>query len=111
ALLFHRSASQRGLSRVLQRYADRFPLWALLGSAIAVVWPAPLAPLAPAVAPLLGVVMLGMGLTLSLQDFAAVVRRPLIVLAGVTLQFLAMPLLAWGVARVLGLEAALATGL
>jgi BASS family bile acid:Na+ symporter len=41
----------------------------------------------------LGVIMLGMGLTLSVDDFKAVLRRPWVVGIGVVAQFLIMPLL------------------
>ncbi len=55
--------------------------------------------------------MLCMGLTLSVRDFADVLLRPKVVLSGVAVQYLAMPFLAWLVAKVLALPPALATGL
>ena len=68
------------------------------------------APLGAGTSYALGVIMFGMGLTLTPPDFVLVVRRPLPVLAGVAAQFVIMPLLAWLLARGLGLDAALATG-
>lgn len=46
----------------------------------------------------LGVIMLGMGLTLTLSDFKEVLRMPKWVGLGVVAQFLLMPLIGWGVA-------------
>ena len=43
---------------------------------------------------LLGVIMFGMGMTLSLEDFKLVLKRPLDVLKGTLAQFLIMPLIA-----------------
>lgn len=96
--------------KALQRYTDLFPLWAVLLSVVAFLAPTSFAPLAPGITPLLGVVMLAMGLGLSGRDFALVARRPRIVLSGVALQFVAMPLIAWLVARALRLPPELAAG-
>ena len=54
-----------------------FPLGAVVVAAAALTWPAGLARLAPAIVPLLGVVMFGMGLTLSAREFAEVARQPI----------------------------------
>jgi len=50
---------------ILHRVTGLFPLWALLVSAIALYAPHWFAPLRPAILPLLGVVMFGMGMTLT----------------------------------------------
>ena len=59
---------------------------------------------------LLGVVMFGMGLTLSLNDFKIVFSRPKDIIIGCMAQFTVMPLLAWGLAKVFQLDEALALG-
>ena len=59
---------------------------------------------------LLMVVMFGMGLTLNLQDFKIVFSRPKDIIIGCLAQFTVMPLLAWTLARVFGLDDALALG-
>lgn len=88
-----------------------FPLWAVAGVLLALVVPDLLAPLKPAIVPLLGLVMFGMGITLTGQHFLAVLRRPFPVLLGVSLQFLVMPLAAWLIAVLLGLPPQPAAGL
>ncbi|WP_295886024.1 bile acid:sodium symporter family protein [uncultured Thiohalocapsa sp.] len=100
-----------GSARTASAVTALFPLWALLGSVLAYVRPEWLAPLKPAIVPLLGVVMLGMGLTLTWREFAAVWRRPQQVGLGMALQFGVMPLAAWAIGTVLGLPAALIAGL
>jgi BASS family bile acid:Na+ symporter len=89
----------------------RFPYIAILVSAVAVLYPAAFTPAKAAIAPLLGLVMFGMGMTLTLADFSRVVRRPQVVALGVVLQYALMPAIAWAVAAVLGLPPQLAAGL
>lgn len=60
--------------------------------------------------PLLGVVMFGMGLTLSPSDFRIVFSRPRDVLTGCLAQFTIMPLTAWVLTRLFHLPADLALG-
>jgi BASS family bile acid:Na+ symporter len=88
-----------------------FPLWALLGSLLAWWLPNWFIPLKPSIVPLLGVVMFGMGITLTGSDFLEVLRRPFAVLLGISLQFLLMPFAAWGLASLAGLSPQLAVGL
>jgi len=88
-----------------------FPLWALLVSALSLAAPALLAPWKPAILPLLGVVMFGMGMTLTPANFAEVLRRPRLIGLGVLLQYTLMPLIAWAVARGYGLSPELLAGL
>lgn len=60
--------------------------------------------------PLLGVIMFGMGLTLSPYDFRIVLSRPKDILIGCLAQFTVMPLLAWGLAWAFALPKELALG-
>jgi BASS family bile acid:Na+ symporter len=55
--------------------------------------------------------MLGMGITLSVGDFARVASRPAAVLTGFVAQFLIMPMAGWLVASVADLETAFAVGI
>ena len=59
---------------------------------------------------LLMVVMLGMGLTLDIKDFALVFTRPKDILLGCAAQFTIMPLLAFGLSKAFSLDAALTAG-
>lgn len=93
------------------RITGLFPLWALLGVLLAWLQPDWLVPLKVAIVPLLGLVMFGMGMTLSGSDFISVLRRPFPVALGVTMQFLLMPLAAWVLAKLAGLPPQLAVGL
>ena len=88
-----------------------FPLWVILFAVIAYLVPAPLKPYGGIIPWLLGVVMLGMGLTMSLNDFKLVLKRPEDVLAGVLLRFAIMPGVAFCVSKALGLSPSLAAGL
>lgn len=69
------------------------------------------APLKGAIVPALGLIMFGMGLTLTGPQLTAVLRRPRYLLLGIGLQFLIMPALAWGLAELLQLPPTLAAGL
>ena len=59
----------------------------------------------------LGIIMLGMGLTLTVEDFQRVWKRPGAIALGVTLQFVVMPFLGWGIARLFDLPLGMAVGL
>ncbi len=95
----------------LQRATDLFPVWALAVSATAWFAPDVFVPLRPAIVPLLGVIMFGMGITLAARDFRAVTQRPAALGLGVALQFAVMPAAAFAVARLLGLDPQLTAGL
>lgn len=95
----------------MSRLTRRFPLWAVLATLAALWQPGLLVPLQPAIVPLLGLVMFGMGMTLVPASFAAVLQRPLPVLLGVLLQFGVMPLAGWLLALTLGLPPGLLAGL
>jgi BASS family bile acid:Na+ symporter len=100
---------------ILTRVTAAFPLWALLLALLAYFWPSAwpdmLVESKPLIVPLLGLVMFGMGMTLTWQSLAAVWRRPGLIGLGVLLQFLIMPFAAWAIARGLGLSSALTAGL
>ncbi len=59
---------------------------------------------------LLMVVMFGMGMTLKPESFVLVFKRPKDILFGVFAQYTIMPLLAFGLSRLFGLDAALTAG-
>jgi bile acid transporter len=55
--------------------------------------------------------MLGMGLTLSLEDFKSIARMPGSVALGIVAQYTIMPLVGWATAKLLALETGLAVGI
>lgn len=59
----------------------------------------------------LGIIMLGLGLSLTLADFARVVKLPKPVLIGLSCQLLLLPLVCFFLAKAFALEPALAVGL
>lgn len=97
---------------ILRFLIHAFPLWVLLASLLALVEPRLFTWLhGPFITMGLGVIMLGMGLTLEVKDFAEVLRRPARVFLGVALQYTVMPLLGWGLGYVFDLPTPFAVGL
>ncbi len=88
-----------------------FPLAAILVSVFSILQPEYLSSVKSAIVPLLGVVMLGMGMTLRPENFIEVLKRPKLVAVGVTLQFVLMPLIAFSVSHLFGLSAELVVGM
>jgi len=100
------------MTQFFGRLANAFPLWVLTASTLAlfrpewfswfnndfIVWG-------------LAVIMLGMGITLSFDDFRNVLTMPRTIAAGFIAQYLIMPFLGWGIARLLNLPPPYAVGL
>ncbi|HHZ7977098.1 TPA: bile acid:sodium symporter family protein [Pseudomonas aeruginosa] len=100
----------RALTALSRFVSASFPFWVLLFAILAFFRPAWFLPLTVAIAPLLGLVMFGMGLTLKGEDFREVARHPIRVLIGVLAQFVIMPGLAWLLCRLLQLPAEITVG-
>lgn len=83
-----------------------FPVWALIISVVAYCFPDVFTGLKSMIIPLLMLVMLGMGLTLTWRDFRQVWCYRKIVSVGVAIQFTIMPIAAWLIALALGLSQA-----
>lgn len=96
---------------MITRITLLFPLWALLFALAAYLLPAPFVALKPYIFYLLGVVMFGMGMTLTPANFLEVLRRPGMIALGIGLQFLIMPLAAWVIATAMGLPPLLLAGM
>ncbi|MEK9714188.1 MAG: bile acid:sodium symporter, partial [Thalassolituus sp.] len=73
-----------------------FPLLAIIVSLLAWQNPEPLLGLTGAIVPLLTIIMFSMGLTLRVQDFQRIWKKPEPVALGIVLQFGLMPVIAWG---------------
>lgn len=89
---------------------NNMALFVLLIGVVGAVRPQTLIWVGPYVGWLLGVVMFGMGMTLTFQDFKRVLQRPWEVLLGVVAQFLIMPLAAWFLVWLFALPPELAIG-
>jgi len=108
------------IGRLCNRVTELFALWTVLG--VAWAWFVPddfawvtdgsIRPLGqPLISVMLGLIMLGMGLTLAFDDFRRVAALPRQVVAGAALQFTVMPLAGFASAALWRLEPGLAVGL
>jgi predicted Na+-dependent transporter len=84
------------MTRLLNLFTNLFPFWVLLGGVLALIHP----PLftwfrGPAIVWGLAVIMLGMGVTLSVDDFKRVLSMPRAIATGFVAQYLIMPFLGW----------------
>ncbi len=100
----------QAIARLSHFVGKTFAIWVLLFAILAFFAPAQFRWIGPYVVPLLGVIMFGMGLTLSKSDFAEVFKRPGTVMIGVLGQFIIMPALAWGLSTALRLPPEIAVG-
>lgn len=87
-----------------------FALWVLLFAGIAMYMPEAFIWLKSYITWMLGIIMFGMGMTLSWEDFKSVFSQPKAVAVGVSAQFIVMPLLAWGLCIAFRLPAEIAVG-
>jgi BASS family bile acid:Na+ symporter len=100
----------QAIARLSHFVGNTFAIWVLLFAILAFFFPPQFRWIAPYIVPLLGIIMFGMGLTLSKNDFAEVFKRPGTVLIGVLGQFIIMPGLAWILCTVLQLPPEIAVG-
>jgi BASS family bile acid:Na+ symporter len=100
------------MKNVLSWATNLFPLWVLAGGVLALWQPGWFTWFTGELIPWgLAVIMLGMGLTLSVNDFKVTLQKPRAVATGLAAQFLIMPFLGWSIAHLLKLETSLAVGL
>lgn len=99
------------LEKIAKLITKLFPVWVILFALWAFFVPDTFKSYGKMIPYLLGVIMLGMGLTMSLDDFKLVFSRPKDVLYGIVLRYFIMPFVGFAVAKLLGLPPALAAGL
>lgn len=106
------------MAGLFERATALFAIWTVLGVGWAWLSPAHFNWVTasqiggqPLISVLLGLIMLGMGLTLDFADFRRVLTMPRCVLAGVALQFTVMPAAGVSLSIISGLEPGLAVGL
>jgi len=109
----HQPSAVRGtMQRIFERLANAFPVWVVVACGLALVQPTAFTWFrGDAIVAALAVIMLGMGVTLSVADFARLALRPLPVAVGCAAQFGIMPALGWGVGAAFGLDTPFALGL
>ncbi|WP_053363065.1 bile acid:sodium symporter family protein [Bacillus sp. FJAT-27251] len=98
------------LERISNFAGNTFAYWVILFAALALLIPGGFTWIGPHIPLLLGIIMFGMGMTLSAKDFKEVFSHPKSVFIGVTAQYLFMPLLAFALATALRLPPEIAVG-
>ncbi|WP_016909623.1 bile acid:sodium symporter family protein [Streptomyces xiaopingdaonensis] len=96
--------------RSARRAVTVFPVLVLVAGALGLVMPGTFAGGGDAVPYLLGVVMFCMGVTMTVDDFKGVAKRPWAVALGLVAHYVIMPGLGWVVAHALDLPPQLAAG-
>lgn len=87
------------------------PVGAVLITIFSLYFPDRLSAYTSQIIPLLGLVMFIMGLSLKLEDFLRVLKRPNVILLGVSIQYLLMPFYAWALGQFPGIQQVLLVGL
>ncbi|KOP78711.1 sodium transporter [Lysinibacillus sp. FJAT-14745] len=98
------------LERFSQFISNTFAIWVLLFAALAFFIPSGFSWIGAYITTLLGIVMFGMGLTITVADFKEVLTRPKDVAVGVVGQFLIMPILAFLLVKLFNLQPEIAVG-
>lgn len=98
------------LERFSQFVSNTFAIWVLLFAALAFFIPSGFSWIGAYITTLLGIVMFGMGLTITVADFKEVLTRPKDVAVGVVGQFLIMPILAFLLVKLFNLQPEIAIG-
>ena len=96
---------------MLKTITNLFPVWAILLSVLAFFQPSLFTSLKTFIVPLLTIIMLAMGLTLTPKDFANVSKNIKAVSVGVILQFTVMPIVALIIATLMNFDTNLTVGL
>jgi BASS family bile acid:Na+ symporter len=100
------------MKRFFEWFNSLYPVWLVGISVIAFLKPGTMLWFGPElIFWSLAASMLGMGLTLSVEDFKAIGRMPGSVALGFVAQYTIMPLAGWATAKMLHLEAGLAVGI
>lgn len=100
----------RYLSFLNKAITDYFTFWIILFSVIAYISPTHFSGLTYLIVPVLGIIMFGMGTTLTLDDFRRILVRPHDVGVGIAAQYVIMPFVGFALAKIFGLDPMLAAG-
>jgi BASS family bile acid:Na+ symporter len=96
---------------MIKKISDLFPLWAIVASIFAYMQPAMVVDFKSWIIPLLMLIMFCMGVTLKVEDFKRVAKKPKIIALTVLLQFLLMPLVAFSISKVFNFSTDLMVGM
>ncbi|HBI3691332.1 TPA: bile acid:sodium symporter family protein, partial [Acinetobacter baumannii] len=98
------------LLRFTQFVQKTFALWVIIFAALALWQPEFFVWLKAYIPWILGIIMLGMGMTMTVDDFKGVLQSPKAVLIGVVAQFVVMPGLAFILCKLFNLPPEIAVG-
>lgn len=96
--------------RLTQFIQKTFTLWVVLFAGIALIVPEAFVWLKAYIIWMLGIIMFGMGMTMTVDDFRGVLHNPKAVVIGVVAQFMVMPGLAYLLCQLFQLPPAIAIG-
>ena len=96
--------------RFTQFIQKTFALWVIIFAALALWQPELFVWLKAYIPWILGIIMLGMGMTMTVDDFKGVLQSPKAVLIGVVAQFVVMPGLAYALCKLFNLPPEIAVG-
>ncbi len=100
------------MSKIRAFIVTAFPLWVIIGVILTFIHPSLFTWFSGKMITYgLGVIMLGMGLTISFEDFKNVLKVPKWVITGLVLHFTVMPTLGWVMAYIFQLPTYFAVGL
>ena len=95
---------------VTQFIQKTFALWVILFSVLAMMIPEAFIWLKTYITWMLGIIMFGMGMTMTLGDFKGVLQSPKAVFIGVVAQYVVMPLTAFALCKIFQLPTEIAIG-
>lgn len=96
---------------MIKKISMLFPLWAVLFSIISYFNPSLVVGFKSWIIPLLILIMFCMGITLKIDDFKRVLKRPKVIALAVSLQFLLMPFAAFIISKFFNLSDELLVGM
>ncbi|MEC1408923.1 bile acid:sodium symporter family protein [Bacillus halotolerans] len=97
--------------RKISHFAGQtFGIWVIVFAVLGFSFPSLFSWISSYITIFLGIIMFGMGLTLQIDDFKELIRKPLYVIIGVIAQYTIMPLVAFSLAYGLHLPSEIAVG-
>ncbi|GAB2560149.1 bile acid:sodium symporter family protein [Gracilibacillus alcaliphilus] len=98
------------LERISTFAGNTFAIWVVLIGVVSFFFPSGFTWIAPQISILLGIIMFGMGLTLTPQDFKGILKSPKSVFIAVIAQYTIMPIVAYALVKIFQLPPEIAVG-